>query len=219
MEEHAPERGPPNDNMTSELDAWLNELLEIEYGTVEAAATVKHRVRAWLCPCTDGQPCGWPECSQIANGIGRFSMCSRVVLLRSVPDELLRGLPETDVETIRAAVGKPVCLVRERDAVVTKLPGTEEVEFFAADGSLHTIWLSRDHLEEFQMDDDIKNHAVDVQQMPPIPPAWNIVDPSEVVQQHCVGCGKPVLGDRYAWRQRGPFWFEFAHVECAQDVV
>lgn len=210
----------------TEIDEQLNQLIELGVGSPEAAETLKRRVLVWMCPCVDGQPCGWPQCAQIGNGIGRFSMCARVALLKSMPDDLLRGLPEADVAVICAAVGKPVCVVAEHDASLATLPGTEEVEFFAEDGTIRTIWVRRDHLEEFAMDDEFKHEVVEVQPklhvveepQEKFPPGWNIVDPLEVMQQHCVGCGKPVMGSRYAWRQRGPFWFEFAHVECAQDV-
>ena len=202
------------------IDEQLDELIGVGIGSPEAAATVKRRILAWMCPCIDGQSCGWPQCAQIANGIGRFAIAGRVVLLKSVPDDLLRNLPEEDVAAICAAVGKPVRLVKE-DAIVTPIPGTEEIEFYAEDGSVHTIWIRREHLEDIEMDDEFKHEAGEAKSNsePKVHPGWNIVDPSEVLAQHCVGCGRPVVGDRYAWRQRGPFWFEFAHVECAQDIA
>ena len=72
-----------------------------------------------------------------------------MTLLRSVPDDLLHGLSEDDVMAIRAAVGKPVYVVADEDRVKPYAPDTVEVEFRAADNSIHTIWVSPDHLEEF----------------------------------------------------------------------
>jgi hypothetical protein len=70
-----------------------------------------------------------------------------LVVLRNVPDDLLRGLSNEDVAAIRAAVGKPVYVVEGADAVNPCLRGTVEVEFRAADDSIHTIWVNPDHLE------------------------------------------------------------------------
>jgi hypothetical protein len=56
------------------------------------------------------------------------------VILKSVPETVLNGLPDEDQAAIRAAIGKPMTIVG-RDH------GRTELEFTDAAGDLHTIWI------------------------------------------------------------------------------
>lgn len=57
------------------------------------------------------------------------------MILQSVPDDLLVGLPEEDQAAIRAAVGRSVTVVGYDEA------GRPEIEFADETGAVHTIWL------------------------------------------------------------------------------
>ena len=64
------------------------------------------------------------------------------IILKSVPEQLLDGLPHEDQVAIRAAVGQPVTLVGHNNE------GRAEIEFRDAAGDLHTIWVDPASLDK-----------------------------------------------------------------------
>jgi hypothetical protein len=61
------------------------------------------------------------------------------MILKSIPDGLLDGLPAEDQEAIQKNIGRPVKVVGFR--------GDEmEVEFKDDQDEIHTIWVTADHL-------------------------------------------------------------------------
>src|SRR5262249_53867247 len=65
------------------------------------------------------------------------------VILKSIPDGLLDGLPAEDQAAIQAMVGKPVTVV---EGAIQLEEGRVEVEF-EANGDTHTIWVDVAALE------------------------------------------------------------------------
>lgn len=72
-------------------------------------------------------------------------MCNaeKVVILKDVPD-WLDILPYKDQDAIRAAVGQTMMLVGYNDL------GEAECEFYAPDGSIHTIWVKPELIEHVE---------------------------------------------------------------------
>lgn len=74
------------------------------------------------------------------------------MILTSVPDDLLHGLPTEDQAAIQAAVGHTVNIVEGDDRVYPDLEddhplfGMAEIEWKADDGSIHTIWVEPSRL-------------------------------------------------------------------------
>lgn len=74
------------------------------------------------------------------------------MILTSVPDDLLDGLPPEDQVAIQAVVGYAVNLVEGDDRVYPNLEndhplfGLAEIEWKADDGSSHTIWVEPSRL-------------------------------------------------------------------------
>jgi hypothetical protein len=65
-----------------------------------------------------------------------------VVVIDSIPDTLLRGLPRDDIEAIRACIGKKLPISSFNEV------GDAELEFMDDLGDYHTIWLSGRHLSK-----------------------------------------------------------------------
>jgi hypothetical protein len=63
------------------------------------------------------------------------------MILKSVPEHLLDGLPDEDQVAIRAAIGKPVTLVGHDE------DGRAILEFSDETGDMHTIWVDPASLE------------------------------------------------------------------------
>jgi hypothetical protein len=63
-----------------------------------------------------------------------------LVIILSVPPELLSGLPEEDQIAIRSVIGKPVTFAGMSF-------GQAEVEFRDSDGDEHTIWIDADQIK------------------------------------------------------------------------
>jgi len=61
------------------------------------------------------------------------------VVLLSVPEALLSGLPEEDQTAIQSAVGKPM-------KFAGMAYGQAELEFRDSRGDEHTIWVDADHI-------------------------------------------------------------------------
>lgn len=70
---------------------------------------------------------------------------SQQVVLRQIPEDLLRGLPVEDQQAIVEIAGKPVLLVS------AGVDGLAELEFseirVAGETCFHTIWVACDLLE------------------------------------------------------------------------
>ncbi len=63
-----------------------------------------------------------------------------LVVILSVPQTLLSGLPKEDQKAICSVIGKPVTFAGMSY-------GQAEVEFRDADGDDHTIWIDADQIK------------------------------------------------------------------------
>jgi hypothetical protein len=66
-----------------------------------------------------------------------------LVILTSVPQALLKGLPKEDKTAIREVIGRPVLLTGF-------FYGQAELEFKDRDGDDHTIWVDLDRIRPIE---------------------------------------------------------------------
>lgn len=66
------------------------------------------------------------------------------VLYEEAPVSLLRNLPAEDQEAIKFQAGKPM------EILAFDQYGYVELEFFASDGAIHTIWIQPEFLYKIE---------------------------------------------------------------------